>query len=136
VIALEANQISQFDIAPILKAGGDAHRFISAVAGQPGIEAVAMVGLVNLRRNSRNKDAAVLGAMCFVEWGADSRWYSALRPVQDGLFRAEWPVALRSAVEGDPRPGGVGGWFSRARRQSLRLKASFDGPQAGLNQVH
>ena len=136
VIALEANQISQFDIFPILKAGGDVHRFISAVAGQPGIEAVAMVGLVNLRRKVRSKEGEMLGAMCFVEWSGDSRWFSAMRPVQDGGFRAEWPVALRSAIEGDQRPGGVGGWFSRARRQNLRLKTRFDGPQSGLNQVH
>ena len=134
VLALQERQVLQYDILPLLKNGADVHRFVSAVAGQGEIEAVASVGLVKLGNPRRSKNGR-LAAMCFVEW-PDTRWWGALRLLEGKAFREDWPVVFRCAVDGDPRPAGVGAWFSRARRENLRLNAQIDGPQGGLNRVH
>ena len=73
--------------------------------------------------------------MCFVEW-PDSRWWWALRLLENRGFREDWPQVIRQAREGDPRPGGVGGWFSRGRRERLRLNAQMEFVVKGLQQVH
>jgi hypothetical protein len=135
VLALQESQIIQYDILPLLKSGADVHRFVSAVAGQMGIEAVASVGLVRIGPPHQRVPRQRLAAMCFVEW-PDSRWWAALRLLEGREFREDWPVVFRCAVDGDPRPGGVGAWFSRARLQNLCLNMQIEGPQGGLNLVH
>ena len=132
-LALHAEQITQYDILPILRSGGDIHRFLSAVSGQDGVELVAMVGLVRMGPSKATKRP--LAAMCFLEW-PDSRWWWALRLLEDRHFREDWPVVIREARDGDPRPGGVGGWFSRGRRERLRLNAQMESAGKGLQQVH
>lgn len=135
VLALMETQITQYDILPLVQSGADVHRFVSAIAGQVGIEAVVSVGLVRVGPRRGRSRASPLAAMCFVEW-PDSRWWGALRLLQNKQFREDWPVVYRCAVDGDPRPGGVGAWFSRARREKLRFNAQLDSPQGGLNLVH
>jgi hypothetical protein len=135
VLALMETQITQFDILPLLKNGADVHRFVGAVAGQDFIEAVVSVGLVRVGSRRRQRANAPLAAMCFVEW-PDSRWWGALRLLEGKQFRQDWPAVFHCAVDGDPRPAGVGGWFSRARRENLRLNAQIEGAQGGLNLVH
>ena len=135
VLALMETQITQYDILPLLQSGADVHRFVAAVAGQAGVEAVVSVGLVRVGARRGQAQNSPLAAMCFVEW-PDSRWWGALRLLQDKQFRPDWPAVFRCAADGDPRPGGVGAWFSRARRENLRLNAQIDGQQGGLNLVH
>ena len=132
-LALHLDQITQYDILPILRSGGDVHRFLSAVSGQEGVELVAMVGLVRMGTPKAAKRP--LAAMCFLEW-PDSRWWWALRLLEERHFREDWPVVIRQAQEGDPRPGGVGGWFSRGRRERLRLNAEMESRGKGRPQVH
>ena len=132
-LALHASQVTQYDVLPLLKARADLHRFLSAVSGQSGVEAVAIVGLV--RMGPQRAAKRPLAAMCFLEW-PDSRWWWALRLLEDRVFREDWPVVVREAREGDPRPGGVGGWFSRGRRERLRLNAQLESGGRGLHQVH
>ena len=135
VLALMETQITQFDILPLLKNGADVHRFVGAVAGQDLVEAVVSVGLVRVGSKHKQRANGPLAAMCFVEW-PDSRWWGALRLLEGKQFREDWPAVFRCAVDGDPRPAGVGGWFSRARRENLRLNAQIQDTQSGLNLVH
>ena len=135
VLSLHSDQVTQYDILPLLKAGADVHRFVSAVSGQVGIEAVATVGLVRMGPAKRKGASRQLASMCFVEW-PDSSWWGGLRLLEERVFRDDWPAVFRCAADGDPRPGGVGGWFSRSRRENLRLNAQLEGPQNGLKMVH
>ena len=132
-LAFHEEQLTQYDLLPLLKGRSDVHRFLSAVSGQSGLEAVATVGLV--RMGPPRATQRPLGAMCFVEW-PDSRWWWALRLLEERNFRDDWPLVVRQAQEGDPRPGGVGGWFSRGRRERLRLNAQMESAGRGLQQVH
>jgi hypothetical protein len=47
-----------------------------------------------------------------------------------------WSGSSRAAAEGWPKPNGLGGWFSLARRAGLRLPLEAPGAQAGLHLVH
>ncbi len=132
VLALRPEQIEQYELKDLLGGGADVHRFISAVAGQPGVEAVALLGVVGVRfgRGGVPTPAAV----SFVEW-PDCRWWSAVRPLEDRSLRSDWPAIQRAAVDGYPRPGGMGAWFSRARRERLQLRVASRS-QPGLGMVH
>ena len=132
-LAFHEEQLTHYDLLPLLKGRSDVHRFLAAVSGQRGIEAVATVGLV--RMGPAQAKQRPLCAMCFVEW-PDSRWWWALRLLEDRNFRDDWPLVVRRAQEGDPRPGGVGGWFSRGRRERLKLNAKMESISRGLQQVH
>ena len=134
VLAFMEDQITQYDVLPMVRAGADLHRFVSSVAGQEGVEAVASVALVRLGPRS-TKRVQKLAGMCFVEW-PDSRWWGALRLLDDKKIREDWPVSIRCAEDGDPRPGGVGAWFSRARRENLRLNMTLDRPEKAPKWLH
>ena len=135
VLAFQDAQVTQYDILPLLQGGADVHRFVSAVSAQQGIEAVASVGLVRMGGRGRRDVVRPLATMCFVEW-PDSSWWGALRLLEERQFREDWPAIFKCAADGDPRPGGVGGWFSRGRRQNLKLNATMEGSQSGLSRVH
>lgn len=132
-LAFQADQVTQFDLLPLLKSGAGVHRFLAAASGQEGTEAVATVGLVRMGPPQAAKRP--LAAMCFLEW-SDSRWWWALRLLEERSFREDWPTVIRKAKEGDPRPGGVGGWFSRGRRERLKLNAQMENAGRGLQRVH
>lgn len=109
------------DLPPILHAGGDVHRAIAAFASQPEAEALAAAGVMVRRREGRP-----LGrfAMVFVEW-PDGRWWSCARPLDAaGQPVVGVPDDLQRAVDGAPKPGGLGAWFRRARFEGLRLSWS------------
>lgn len=120
ILGFSAETVEQHELLPIARAGGDVHRFVAAVAGQEGVQAVALAGAVMVRfaRDPAQTRAAV---MVFVEW-PDGRWWSALRILQDRRLVDEHPAIVRSAWAGHPRPGGLGGWWSRARVEGLRLQ--------------
>lgn len=119
ILGFSAETVEQHDILPIVRGGGDVHRFIAAVAGQPGMEAVALAGAVSVRfpREPQRQQGAVLA---FIEW-PDGSWWSALRLLQDRQLIADQPAIVRSAWERLPRPGGLGGWWSRSRVEGLQL---------------
>lgn len=132
VLALRPEQIEQYDLKALLESEADIHRFVSAVAGQPGVDAVALLGVVGVRFGRAR--ARTPAAVVFLEW-PDCRWWSAVRPLEDRALRDDWPAIQRSAVEGYPRPGGMGAWFSRARRERLQLRMGTRS-QPGLGMVH
>tara|TARA_B110000037_G_C17010046_1_gene460910 strand:+ start:229 stop:789 length:561 start_codon:yes stop_codon:yes gene_type:complete len=116
-LALGIDQVFQYDLLGLLKSGADLPRFLASIAGQTGVEVVATMGIIRLGPPASRR----LAAMTYLEW-PDSRWWSAIRPLDGNAFNDEWPGVFRSAMEGYPRPSGVGGWYSRSRREGLRLQ--------------
>ncbi|MFH1468221.1 MAG: hypothetical protein ABIO70_27790 [Pseudomonadota bacterium] len=119
VVVLRAERVDLVDLRGILDAHLSVHRFIAAAAGQDDVEAVALLAVVDQRE--AGKPVGHTG-MVFVEW-PDNRWWhgyhllsQAFKPLDD------MPMVLRRAVDGLPRPDGLGGWFSRARFERLKLR--------------
>ena len=119
VLVLRPEQVEIIDLRPILQANLSVHRFIAAAAGQPGVEAIALLAVLELEELGHPLGR---GGSAFVEW-PDNRWWHgyhllgrSMRPVED------MPVVVRRAKDGQPRPRGFGGWFSRARFQKLSLR--------------
>ncbi len=104
---------------PLLAAAKDRHRVLASLAGQPGVEAIAILGRFTQRQ--KGTEARALAGV-FVEW-PDGRWWASWRPVDSGgrLIPTDEDEVLR-AVDGLSRPGGLGGWFSRARFEGLRAE--------------
>jgi hypothetical protein len=133
VLAFTADQVWWYDLGPAVKMKADIHRLIAAIAGQDEIDCVAVVGVLKVRV-SRGKHFP--GAVAFLEW-PDGRWWSSMQPLRSVGQRKLEPVPQaevieRNAVDGWPRPGGLGGWWSRARREGLKLRVQRTGDQ----QVH
>ncbi len=137
VLVLRADQVEIIDLRPIVKAGLSVHRFLSATAGQPGVEAVALLAVLELEELGRPLGR---GASAFIEW-PDNRWWHGYHLLGRGMKLVDdMPLVVRRALDGQPRPRGFGGWFSRARfqRLSLRLerveskRSSPDDPSAAL----
>ncbi len=107
------------DLPPVLAAGGDVHRAIAAFASQPEAEAIAAAGVMVRRRQGRVVGRA---AMVFLEW-PDGRWWACAHPLDgEGQFVAQVPDDLQRAVDGAPKPAGLGAWFRRARFEGLSLR--------------
>lgn len=119
MVVVWEREVALFGLAPAL-AEPQPHRerLISALAGQPEVQAAAMLGVVNLRfgRGDPGSPCAVV----YLEF-PDNRWWTAWQPVDEHRQpRGDGPT-VRRAVDGHPRPGGVGGWFAMCRRLGLRL---------------
>jgi hypothetical protein len=125
VVILREERVQVVDLRPMLQPGRDVHRLISALAGGQGVEALAVVGI--LTRKRKGGPAARYGGV-FVEWG-DGRWWAGFRPLDEHarLMPTDMDDVQR-AVDGLPRPGGLGGWFSRARFQDLHAEVRADAP--------
>lgn len=132
VLVLQERWVDQVDIVPILSEPAPAReRFLSALCGAPDAECSALVGVMRLSRPGRPRAGIV-----YLEW-PDNRWWTAYGLLgEDSRFAPGAPHLVRRAVDGWPRPGGVGGWFARARREGLRLDRTMDAPQGGLGLVH
>jgi hypothetical protein len=127
VLVLRPERVDLVDLRAILVAGLSVHRFISAAAGQDEVEAVALLAVVDQRDAGRPLGHT---GMVFLEW-PDNRWWQgyhllseAFKPLDD------MPMVLRRAVDGQPRPDGFGGWFSRARFERLKLQLREVAPPA------
>jgi hypothetical protein len=118
VLAFRGEVLERFDLPPVARSGADVHRFIGAVAGQEGVECVAVAGTLGLRRGGKDSGP---GLVVFLEW-PDNRWWSAVRPVPRRELDEAMPSVRRHADEGYPRPGGLGGWWSRSRFEGLKLR--------------
>ncbi len=133
VLAFTDDQVWWYDLGPAVKMKADINRLIAAIAGQDGIDAVAVVGILTVRVA---RTRSFPGAVAFIEW-PDGRWWSSMQPLRRVGERRLEPVPKaevieRSAVDGWPRPGGLGGWWSRARREGLKLRVQ----RTGNEQVH
>jgi hypothetical protein len=127
LVVFQPDQVEQFDLSMLLKVGGAAApRLVAALAAridgerQTAVECAGVVGTLRLRRPGREPAAA---GVVFLEW-PDGAWWTAHAPLaaEGGV---QWPEpAVRSAVDGWPRPGGLGGWFARARRERLVIHLS------------
>ena len=121
MLVLRDRQVDQFDLLPILRSGGwSAQRLLGGLVGRDNVDCAALVGALVVRPG-RRQEGAHQAAVCFVEW-PDNRWWTAWQPL-DGKNRLVGPEPLvRRAVDGWPKPTGVGGWFSSARRDRVRLE--------------
>ena len=120
-----ADVVRIIDLLPLLQVGGDVHRAISSFAALDGVEAIALVGILDRRRASdlpaSDRRAVERVAACFIEW-ADGRWWLGNSALDGQLQSVTEAVAVDRAVDRAPRPGGLGNWFSRARFQQLRIR--------------
>ena len=124
-----AEAVEYYDLLPVIRGEHDVHRFISGIAGQPGVDIVAMAGVLGVRIGRMPKPAP--GLVVFLEW-TDSSWWSATRMLDQKTLREDWPARIRTAEEGWPRPNGLGGWWTRSRVQNLRLQMHSPNQPAGL----
>jgi hypothetical protein len=119
ILVVRTDQVEIVDLRPILQAQLSVHRFIAAAAGQAGVEAVALLAVLDLEEAGRPLGRA---GTAFIEW-PDNRWWHGYH-LLGGSFRPvdDMPLVIRRARDGAPRPRGFGGWFSRARFQRLSLR--------------
>ena len=94
-------------------------RLISAMAGQDQVECMAMMGAFRFRGRGPLNGQWVASA--FIEW-PDNRWWTAWQPIGPTRELVGLDPQVRAAIDGSPRPNGVGGWFARARRHGLKLR--------------
>jgi hypothetical protein len=125
LVLVGADEVRVVYVAPLLQATKDHHSLIASFAGLPGVEAVALLGRFTQRQRDR---AARHLAGVFVEW-TDGRWWASWQPVDENgrLIPTDEEELLR-AVDGQPRPSGLGGWYSRARFQGLRIDLTPEKP--------
>jgi hypothetical protein len=95
------------------------NRIIAGMAGQDGVECVAMLGAFRFRGRGALNGQWV--ASVFIEW-PDNRWWTAWQPIGPKRGLVGDGPQLRNALDGSPRPSGVGGWFSLARRSGIKLR--------------
>jgi len=116
--------VEHYDLLPVIRDGHDVHGFVSAIAGQPGMDLVGLAGVLGVRMGRMPKPSPAL--VVFLEWG-DGRWWNALRLLDGREMREDWPSRVRRAEDGWPRPNGLGGWWTRSRVQNLRLRVHTPG---------
>ncbi len=115
------------DLAPLTEEPRLAHQRVAGLCAVEGVEALALVGPLFRRRRG---GAAERFAVVFVEW-TDGRWWFGQRRLTDaGSIFPGSEDEIQRAVDGAPRPGGLGGWFSRARFENM--KTSFESADEGL----
>ncbi|HCH61985.1 MAG TPA: hypothetical protein DFR83_04215 [Deltaproteobacteria bacterium] len=135
LVAIHSQQVEQFDFGSIRQAA-EPHRtrMIASILGRPELECGVFAGTMNVERRGQS---SVRGLVVYIEW-PDNRWWTAWQPVGPLGQPADVEPAVRRAVDGWPMPRGVGGWFSRVRREGLRLRVQASSPvaQPGLELVH
>jgi hypothetical protein len=137
LIVLESERALAIDVRPALAAlrhPALVHRFVSSLAGMPGVEAIAAVGPMRRGARGPSEQGQPVGG-AFVEW-ADGRWWGGWRPLDDtGRPMPTDSDDMLRAVDGHSRPGGLGGWFSRARFEGLaaRLEPMAPAPEELVN---
>lgn len=125
-----SDRVQIVDLPPLLAAPGDAHRHVASLTAQEGAEAMALLGVLTRRGRGIPPRRFAVG---FVEW-SDGRWWFAVRPVTDaGRLLDDVGEEVHRAVEGAPRPGGLGGWFSRARFEGLQIRIEPHGEGGMVN---
>jgi hypothetical protein len=92
---------------------------MAAIGGQTEASCSALVGVFKVRFGRMPQPQRAV--ICFIEW-PDNRWWTCWQLLDsDRKLVGDAPV-VRRAVDGWPRPNGVGGWFSMVRRTGLKLR--------------
>lgn len=105
------------DVLPLLRMGRETHRAIAAFASLEGLEAMALVGVLDRRRQGRPVERV---AGTFLEW-PDGRWWFSVQNLDEaGSIASLQPEVLQ--VMKHPKPRGLGSWFSRARFEELKVQ--------------
>lgn len=118
LLVVRSEQVDHIDALPLLRLPPpQGQRMMAAAAGQEDVECLALVAPLTLRTGPSTGARA---AVVYVEW-PDNRWWTCWQPLDDERRLLGDGPAIRTAVEGWPKPGGVGAWFSTARRLSLVL---------------
>ena len=135
LVALHPREIEQFDLSTIRKAP-EPHRtrLMASILGRPELECGVLAGTMMVNRRGQ---PPIRGLVVYIEW-PDNRWWTSWRPLPDADRAMQADPVVRRAVDGWPMPRGVGGWFSRVRREGLRLRMHQPSPvaQPGLDLVH
>ena len=118
LFVFSADEAQIVDLAPILARGGDVHRGISSFAAIEGASALAATGTM-----TRAVKGRITGrfAVAFIEW-ADGRWWCCTRALESGGMQvADAEDEISRAIDGAPRPAGLGSWFGRMRFEGLTI---------------
>ena len=120
LMVFREEQVDRFDVVPILKSlPPHRQRMMAAIGGQAEASCSALVGVFKVRFGRMREPRRAI--ICFLEW-PDNRWWTCWQLVdEDRQLVGEGPI-IRRAVDGWPRPGGVGGWYSIVRRTGLKLR--------------
>lgn len=104
------------DLAPLLAEPRRAHRMVAGLTAVEGVDALAVLGGFFRRKRGGPVDRF---ALAFIEWPDGRWWLCQQRLDRDGRKVPEFEVEVQRATDGLPRPGGLGGWFSRARFEEI-----------------
>ncbi len=119
LLAFREDKVELIDLVPIIKAGERLDYFIAGVAGRQNTEALAFIGVLSLLHTGRPRGKA---GVVFIEW-PDNRWWHTFRPLDADMSPLQGvPRIVHRAVDGMPRPGGLGGWFSRSRYLRIKIQ--------------
>jgi len=124
VFLFSSEMVDRFPYRGLVQFKGAARqRLLGAIAGSDTAECMAIIGA--FRFSGRGPLNGHWVASVFIEW-PDNRWWTAWQPLgPEGQLVGDSPQ-IRTAADGSPRPGGVGGWFALARRKNLRLRVNRD----------
>ena len=137
LVALTTAQVEQYDLMAVHKNPEPARsRLVAAIVGRPELDCGAVAGTMHFTTRQGKRHRAL---MVFIEW-PDNRWWTAWQFLSTEGVPVEGSRVVRRAVDGWPRPRGVGGWFAQCRREQLHLKMrrspNTEVTQAGLHLVH
>jgi hypothetical protein len=120
MMVFRPDQIDRFDVVPVLKSEAPhRERMMAAIGGQAESSCAALVGVFRVRFGPMRQPQRAI--ICYLEW-PDNRWWTCWQLVDEQrALIGEEPI-VRRAVDGWPRPGGVGGWYAMVRRTGLRLR--------------
>jgi len=120
MMVFRPDQIDRFDVVPVLKSPPPhRQRMMAAIGGQAASSCTAMVGVFKVRFGSMKTPQRAI--ICYLEW-PDNRWWTCWQLVDEQRALVGEAPIVRRAVDGWPRPGGVGGWYAMARRTGLKLR--------------
>ena len=124
LLVLREDRVEWVDLVPVLGLPSPRREiFMAGLAGPQDAVCAGMLGVLSVSSNRR----AVRAAVAYLEW-PDNRWWTAWQPLDDSRKLVGDGPVVRRAVDGWPRPGGIGGWFATVRRMNLRLNVTPSDP--------
>lgn len=121
LVTLWDAELNLYDLRPVLQASWpEREHLLAALAAQHESSCAALIGVLQV---SRGRGAsAQRAAVVYLEW-PDNRWWTAWSPLDAERQPVLGEPLVRRAVDGAPRPGGVGGWYALSRRLGLKLRS-------------
>jgi hypothetical protein len=121
-VVVGAERIDIVPLAPIVQARMRPAWFVAGLSrspfGEVAPDAVGLIGTFRYRRGPDDPGAPI--ALSFLEW-TDCRWWE-WRALIDGTALRDDTETVRRAVDGVPRPDGLGGWWSLGRRRGVAFR--------------